>query len=195
MEKVKIWVMWSAQGPTIGQSTSVILAKTLWEWIAKLDCVLITWACPGLPNEAALWARWAWGYVIWVSPAFSEKEHKESYRSPLIWYDVILYTWEWLLERDIMNIRASDAIIVVWWWVWTLNEFTIAYDEWKLIWVLEWTWGIADHIPRILEICDRGQDGRVIIEKDPKQLVSKILMALKEYNQPTIEDEMVKGKV
>lgn len=193
-QKIKIWVMWSAQGPTIWNNSSILLAKALWEAIAKSWCILITWACPGLPNEAAIWARGAWWYVIWVSPAFSEEEHKKSYRSPLMWYDIVLYTWAWLLERDIVNIRASDAIIIIWGWVWTLNEFTIAYDEGKLVWVLQWTWWISDSIPRILEICGRSMEDRVIISKDPNELVSTVLLWLKKIIQPTFEDESVKSK-
>ena len=191
-QKIKIWVMWSAQWPNILKNTSINKARSLWKWIATLDCITITWACPGLPNEATLWAKWAGGYVIWISPAFSEKEHVETYKSPLTWYDLVLYTWKWLMERDITNIRFSDAIILIWWWIWTLNEFTIAYDEWKVIGILEWTWWISDNINRILEICDKKVKHKVITSNDPKILIKKVIFWLKEFPQPTFEDELIK---
>lgn len=191
MQKIKIWVMWSAQWPTIWRSDWIIKSQEVWKWIAKLDCILINWACPGLPNEAAIWAKEAWWFVIGISPAFSEYEHVETYRSPLSAYDVVMYTWKWLLERDITNIRSSDAIITVWWWVWTLNEFIVAYDELKIVWVLTWTWWTSDNIPKILKMCNREVTNRIIFDSDPKTLVEKVVLALKELPQPTLEDERV----
>ncbi len=193
-QKIKIWVMWSAQGPTLWKDQSTAKAKELWVWIAKYKCILITWACPGLPNEAALWADSENWYVIWISPAFSEKEHVETYRSPLTWYDMIIYTWKWLMERDITNIRSSDAIILVWGGIWTLNEFTIAYDEWKMIWILKGTWWISDNIPRVLDICNRSMEDRIVISSDPKELVERMILWLKEFPQPVFEDENDKTK-
>ena len=188
-QKIKIGVMWSAQGPTIEQDDSNIKAQKLWWWIAELDCILVTWACPWLPNEAAIWAKKKWGFILWISPAFSAEEHKTTYKSPYSAYDVILYTWKWLMERDVTNIRASDAIILAWGWVWTLNEFTIALDEWKVIWVFEWTWWISDNIPRIMEICWRKMEDRIIIDSDPKRLVERVILAVKQMKHPVSWDD------
>lgn len=190
-QKIKIWVMWSAQGPTLQKWDTALRVQELWKWIAKMDCVLITWACPGLPNEAAIWAKKNDWFVIWISPAFSEYEHKKIYRSPSADYDAIMYTWAWLMERDITNIRSSDAIIIVWWWVWTLNEFTIAYDEWKVVGILKWSWWISDNIPEILKMCNRPMENRIITASDPKKLVERVIIWIKELWQPKIEDERV----
>jgi len=190
-QKTKIWVMGSAQWPTTWKAEWVRLSQELWKWIAKTDCILINWACPGLPNEAAIWAKEAWGFVMWISPAFSEKEHLEDYKSPINSYDLILYTWRWLMWRDVTNIRWSDCIVLVWWWVWTLNEFIVAYDEQKLVWVLLWTWWIADWLPEILKTCNREINERIIFDSDPKILVEKMIIALKEMPQPKYADERV----
>lgn len=179
--KIKIWVMWSAQWPTLTQQKSILKAESLWSALAELWCIVVTWACPGLPNEAAIGAKQAWWFVIWMSPAYSEYEHKVIYSSPVTAYDIIVYTWEGLIERDITNIRSSDAIILVWWWVWTLNEFSIAFLEGKIIWVLKWTGGISEKIPEIMKISSSGPAWRVIIESDPKKLAHKVVLAVREY--------------
>ena len=191
-QQIKIWVMWSAQWPTLEKWETNLKAQELWSWIAKTWCTLVTWACPWLPNEAAIWAKKEWWFVIWISPAFSAKEHQETYRSPYSAYDMILYTGKWLMERDITNIRSSDAIILVWWWIGTLNEFSIAYEEWKIIGVLDWTWWISNHIPEIIKITDTELEDRIIISKDPKSLVSKVILGLKELTQPKYWDQKVK---
>jgi len=183
--------MWSAQGPTLERNDWVLKAQELWKWIAKLDCILVNWACPWLPNEAAIWAKESGWFVVWISPAFSEIEHVETYKSPLTSYDIVMYTGKWLLERDITNIRSSDAIITVWGWVWTLNEFIVAYDEMKIVWVLTWTWWVSDNLPAILEMCNREVTNRIIFDSDPKTLAEKVVLALKELPQPTVEDERV----
>jgi len=190
-QKTKIWVMWSAQWPTTWRNEWVLKSQELWKWIAKLDCILVNWACPWLPNEAAIWAKEAWWFVMWISPAFSEQEHVEMYKSPISEYDLIVYTGQWLMWRDVTNIRSSDAICLVWWWVWTLNEFIVAYDEQKIVWVLTWTWWIADWLPEILKICNREVTNRIIFESDPKLLVEKMVLALREMSQPEFADERV----
>ncbi len=192
--KLKIGVMGSAQGPTMGSDNSIQKAKELGKWIAKTDCILVNGACPGLPNEAAIEAKEAGGFVMGISPAFSEKEHVEMYKSPDIAYDVIIYTGLGLMERDIINIRSSDAIITVGGGIGTLNEFTVAYDEGKIVGILTGTGGISDHIPTILKMCNRKQTDRIIFDSDPRKLVESVVLALKELPPVIVEDErIVKG--
>lgn len=190
-QQTKIWVVWSAKWPNIKKITTVAKVKELWSWIAKTKCLMITGSCNWLPNEAAIWSKWAWWFVVWLSPAFSEQEHIEVYHAPLTSYDIVLYTWKWVKEKSLSNVRSVDAIIVVWGGVWTLNEFTIAYDEWKIIWILESTGWISDHIPELMEICNRELTGNIIISKDPRELVEKVVLATKQMYVPIEEDERV----
>ena len=111
--KIKIGVMGSAQGPTIGNGETILKARELGKWIAKTDCILVNGACPGLPNDAALAARENGGMVIGISPAFSWETHVKDYKSPDGAYDMIVYTGMGLMERDILNIRSSDAVIFI----------------------------------------------------------------------------------
>ena len=126
-----------------------------------------------------------------VSPAFSEKEHIENYKSPHEYYDIIIYTGLGLMERDIINIRSSDAIILLGGGVGTLNEFTVAYSEGKTVGVLTDTGGVSDHIEEILKICNREVNGRVVFDTDPGKLLEKVLDKLLKQPQPRTEDERV----
>ena len=189
--RVKIGVMGSASGPTLENERSVQLARDLGHWIAKAGCILVNGACPGLPDLAACSAKKAGGFVMGVSPAFSRREHLETYRSPIDWYDVILYTGLGLMERDITNIRSSDAIIVVGGGVGTLNEFTVAFEEKKVVGVLTGSGGVSDHVPAILKMCDRGvAEDRLLFDSDPKRLVSLVLRALETYEGPKHESQV-----
>lgn len=193
--KLRIGVMGSAQGPTIENQENIRNAIVLGDAIAKANCILVNGACPGLPDEAAYGAHKAGGFVMGVSPAFSEKEHIERYKSPYEYYDLILYTGMGLMERDIINIRSSDAIILLGGGVGTLNEFTVAYDEGKVIGVLKGSGGVSNHINEILEICSREMSDNIVFDTDPNKLLEKVLEAIKKSPQPISEDERVtKGK-
>ncbi|MBN2096402.1 LOG family protein [Candidatus Peregrinibacteria bacterium] len=189
--KLRIGVMGSAQGPTIENQENIKNAIILGDAIAKADCILVNGACPGLPDEAAYGAHKAGGVVMGVSPAFSEKEHIKKYKSPKEYYDIILYTGLGLMERDIINIRSSDAIVLLGGGIGTMNEFTVAYDEGKVIGVLEGSGGVSDHIEDILKICHREMNATIVFDKDPRKLLEKVLEAIKKQPQPISEDERV----
>lgn len=189
--KYRIGVMGSAQGPTIENQENIKKSIEIGHYIAKNDCILVNGACPGLPDEAAYGAHMAGGLTIGVSPAFSERAHVERYKSPYKNYDIILYTGMGLMERDIINIRSSDAIILLGGGIGTLNEFTVAYDEGKVIGVLTGSGGVSNHIKEILEICDRSLEGYIIFDTNPKQLVERVIHKLNNYATPMHEDQRV----
>lgn len=185
--------MGSAQGPTIENQENIKKAIQLGHHIAHADCILVNGACPGLPDEAAYGAHEAGGFTMGVSPAFSEKEHTNRYRSPIDYYDMILFTGLGLMERDIINIRSSDAIILLGGGVGTLNEFTVAYDEGKVVGVLEGSGGVSNHIEEILKICDRELSGSIVFDADPEKLLQKVLEAIEAFPHPENEDQRVTG--
>lgn len=189
--KLKIGVMGSAQGPTIKNDSSVIKAEQVGKYIALNNCILINGACPGLPNDAARGAKNAGGFVMGISPGFSLYEHIEKYSSPNKYYDIILFTGMGLMERDIINIRSSDAIVIVGGGVGTLNEFIIAYDEDRHVGVLKGSGGISDHIETILKFAHRQLNDKVIIEEDPKILIEKLIRHINNDKRAMVEDQRV----
>ena len=194
IHKTKIGVMGSSQGPTITKEKSNALSRQLGRAIASSGAITLTGACPGLPHEAIIGAKSAGGFTMGISPAFSLAQHVASYHSPSAQlYDVLLFTGMGLMERDIINIRSSSAIIIVGGGIGTLNEFTIAFDEGRIIGVLRGTGGIAEDIPAIVERCGRQLDGRVVFSADPDKLVQKVLEKLASAPPMLVEDERVVG--
>ena len=63
--------------------------------------------------------------------------------------------------RNVVNVRTSDIVIVVCGGIGTLNEFTIAYDEGKVIGVLEGSEGVADEISGLLRKIGKESRGLV----------------------------------
>ena len=60
----------------------------------------------------------------------------------------------------------------------TLNEFTIAYDEGKIIGVLEESGGIAARIRDIIQACNKPTLGKVFFDRDPIKLVAACVAAI-----------------
>lgn len=193
IDKIKIGVMGSASGPTLENIEYLKEAFELGRQIALQGCILINGACPGLPDEAAKGAQEEGGFVFGVSPAYSKFEHEQEYRSPIN-HDFVLFTGMGFMERDIINIRSADAIVIVGGGIGSLNEFTIAYDEERPIGVLTNTGGISDDIEEILKMCDRKMKDWIILESDPKILVEKLIKICEDYSYPKYEDSRVKDR-
>jgi len=183
--------MGSAQGPTLKVQENIKKSIMIGQEIARADCILVNGACPGLPDEAAYGAKNVGGLTMGISPAFSEHEHTKKYKSPSENYDIILYTGMGLMERDLINIRSSDAIIILGGGIGTLNEFTVAFDEGKVIGVLTGTGGVSNHVEKVLEICGRKMEDYVVFDSDPKTLIQKVLDKLNNSERPKFEDERI----
>jgi uncharacterized protein (TIGR00725 family) len=157
-------------------------AREIGRQIAKHGGAVITGACWGMPNEAVIGAKEVGGFTIGVSPAISEKKHKEDYQFPTENYDFIFYTGYGFSARDVWLMRMSDAVIFICGRIGTLNEFTICFEDNNLMGVLEGTGGTADMIKNIIKKAHKGP-GWIIYEKDPKKLVDKICQEIdKERN-------------
>jgi uncharacterized protein (TIGR00725 family) len=154
------------------------LAECLGEALAQRECILVTGATTGLPDLVARAFRRSGGFALGISPAHDRKEHLERYGLPDEGADVIVYTGFGYKGRNVVNVRSADIVIVFGGATGTLNEFTIAYDEGKMIGVLEGTGGIADHIREVIQFCNKPTRGVVIFEKDPQKLVAQCLQKL-----------------
>lgn len=155
-------------------------AYQLGKLIAEHNFILITGACPGLPYECARGAKENGGLSIGISPALSLDEHVHKYHSPSDTFDIIIYTGSGLMGREVTNIRSSDMVIILGGQSGTLGEFSIAYDEGKLIGVLEGSGGITTQLPGIENTFTKTTGAKVIYEADPAVLVS---LMTKHYKQ------------
>lgn len=174
MMKIKIGVMGSAtEKLTKKQKQKAI---ELGRAVGRHDCIMVTGACPGLPHLAAKGAKQVGGMVVGISPALSLVEHVKKYDAPTKHHDLLIYTGSGLMGREVVNIRSSDIVVIIGGRSGTLGEFSIAYDEGKLIGVLQETGGIADQIDIILDICRIKDTGaKVICHTDPQKLVARVL--------------------
>lgn len=192
--RLKIGVMGSASGPQLESEESQKKAFALGKEIGKRNHIFINGACPGLPNDALLGAKEAGGFTVGISPAFSLNEHVNEYQSPHE-NDFIIYTGAGFMERDIINIRSSDGVVIIGGGIGTLNELTIAYEEGHPIGILTETGGISDHVPHIVEdLCKRQVAPNMVFDPDPVALLDKLEVAIKAYPLPIHEDGRVVDK-
>ncbi|MEW6127487.1 MAG: hypothetical protein AB1757_10670 [Acidobacteriota bacterium] len=143
--------------------------------IAESGCCLLTGACPGLPHEAVLGAKEVGGHVVGISPAVSLKEHIETFDSPYQEYDVLIFTGLGLMGRELINIRSCDIVLVVGGRSGTLGEFSIAYEEGKLIGVLSGTGGITSTLPALEAALGKKTGAEVIYDANPDHLIELLL--------------------
>ena len=192
--RLKIGVMGSASGPQLESKEAARIAKALGHEIGRRDYIFINGACPGLPNDALIGAKEAGGFTVGISPAFSLTDHITEYSSPHD-HDFIIYTGQGFMERDIINIRSSDGVVIVGGGIGTLNELTIAYEEGRPIGILTNTGGISNHVPEIIEkMCQRMVPPNMVFDDDPIKLLDKIAIAISAYPLPTHGDGRVVDK-
>lgn len=161
-------------GPRLMEHT-----ERLGRLIAEHGMVVVTGATTGAPYWAAKGAKRAGGFVIGISPAASKLQHVNTYRLPVDYHDLIIYTGFGYSGRNLLLTRASDAIITLCGRIGTLNEFTNAFEDEKPQGVLVGSGGTTDMIKEILERAHRGF-GKVVFESDPEVLLEKVIALIQE---------------
>jgi len=173
--KIKIGVMGSAE-----QSSARLLgesAKVLGRAIAGRDLILLTGATTGLVYESGKAAHDAGVFHIGISPAINRQEHIERYELPTDACDAIIYTGFGLKGRNVVLVRSCDVLLFIAGSIGSLNEFTIAYDEGKVIGCLTGTGGVADEIQMIVGTFPKQTQARVFYHDDPGTLLERCLAA------------------
>jgi uncharacterized protein (TIGR00725 family) len=170
--KLTIGVMGSSAIPN---AETELLAFKTGQWIAKKGALLITGATTGLPLSAAKGAKVTGGEVIGFSPAPNWLLHKET-GYPTEFHDLIVCTGLTSPGRNLLNVRASHGLIFIGGSMGALNEFTIAYDENKIIGILEGTGGFCNHLQEwMLHLAKPHNRSILIYEKSPEYLVQKVV--------------------
>lgn len=154
--------------------------------IAKHNCVLLTGATIGVPQWATRGAKAAGGVSIGLSPAVSKQAHVRTYKLPTKYMDLIIYTGFDYSGRNMLMTKASDGVIMVCGRIGTLNEFTTAFEDKRVIGVLTNTGGEEQEVENILKIAQRGRK-RIVFDSDPKSLVEKVIKAIKENERHHLE--------
>jgi uncharacterized protein (TIGR00725 family) len=171
--KTKVGVMGSAEAvtPTTLREKAVALGQA----IASRKVILLSGATTGLVYQAGKAAREAGAFHIGVSPAGDEREHVERYELPLDACSAIIYTGFGLKGRNVVLVRSCDVVLFIAGSIGSLNEFTIAYDEGKVIGCLTGTGGVADRVEELVRTFHKPTKARVVYDSDPANLIERCL--------------------
>ncbi len=177
--KIKVGIMGSADETLVGVAADATREKaaSLGRAAAARDLVVLTGATTGLPYAAGHAAHRAGALHVGVSPAADEREHATTYQLPADGCDVMVYTGFGLKGRNVVLVRSCDVVIIVGGSVGALNEFTIAYDEGKVIGCLTGTGGVADEAARLVNTFPKATAARVFHDDDPARLLDTCLEA------------------
>jgi hypothetical protein len=147
--------------------------------IALNKCVLITGATIGVPQWSTRGAKSVGGISIGLSPAVSKQAHIRTYHLPTKYMDLIIYTGFDYTGRNMLMTRTADGVIVICGRIGTLNEFTTAFEDKRVVGVLTKTGGTQEWIDEILRDSKRGKRW-VVFDDDPVRLVKRVIKRIGE---------------
>jgi len=169
--KIKVGIMGSAEAKPELRDKAIALGRA----IASRDVILLTGATTGLIYETGKAASDAGALHIGISPASAKREHVERYRLPLDACSVMIYTGFGLKGRNVVLVRSCDVVLLIAGSMGSLNEFTIAYDEGKVIGCLTGTGGVADEVERLVRTFQQETKAQTLYDDDPEKLIDRCL--------------------
>jgi uncharacterized protein (TIGR00725 family) len=178
---IKIGVMGSASTSMSAEDLPRVddLAQRLGKKLAAASCVLITGELDGIPGRVVAAHSQHGGLSVGISPAHSAVEHAALYGTPPCPSTVVIYSGFGFKGRNVIAVRSADIVLLFSGGIGTLNEFTIAYDEGKVIGLLQGTGGVADLAQSLLDTLPVRSTGAVVIaDPDPEQLVDRCIARL-----------------
>jgi len=154
-------------------------ASALGQSLAGRNVVLMTGATTGIVYLVGKTAKASGVFHVGVSPANSPGEHVERYQLPTDACDLIVYTGFGLKGRNVVLVRSCQIVLFIAGAMGSLNEFTIAHDEGKVIGCLTGTGGVADEADYLLQKFAKETGADVIQDQHPKRLLDACLAALR----------------
>ncbi|CAN5431745.1 hypothetical protein BH20ACI3_BH20ACI3_35800 [soil metagenome] len=178
---ITVGVMGSASDASEGPTGDALrkTASALGRSFAGRDVVLMTGATSGIVYLVGKAAQTSGVFHIGVSPATAHKEHVELYQLPTDACDLIVYTGFGLKGRNVVLVRSCEIVIFIAGAMGSLNEFTIAHDEGKVIGCLTGTGGVADEADYLLQKFSNDTGASLIQSQHPEQLLDACLTALR----------------
>jgi hypothetical protein len=189
--KIKICVSGAADTTYCGKN-ALEIAKSLGREIIEQGGIIVTGATTGWPLWSAMGAKEVGGTSIGLSPAATEKEHVEEWGLPIDFLDTIIYTGQGFPGRDILLTRTTDAVILACGRIGTIHEFTVAFEDDKPIGILEGEWEMDETLKGIIEHGHRPNP-KIIFDKDPKNLVARIIELVKKDKDDVEENGLIKA--
>jgi uncharacterized protein (TIGR00725 family) len=153
-------------------------AGALAQAIAARKLQLLTGATTGIVYLVGKIAHDAGAFHVGISPAGDAREHSEKYKLPVDACDLIVYTGFGLKGRNVVLVRSCEIVLFVAGAMGSLNEFTIAHDEGKIIGCLRGTGGVADEADQLLRKFAKDTGARVFQNADPDKLLDECLAEL-----------------
>jgi len=178
---IKVGVMGSA-GDAPGVSDKEALAEkanALALALAERPMLLLTGATTGIVYVVGKAAHEAGILHVGISPANDSVEHVERYKLPIDACNLIVYTGFGLKGRNVVLVRSCDIVLFIAGAMGSLNEFTIAHDEGKVIGCLTGTGGVADEVDYLLKKFSKTTTARVFQNEDPGKLLDICLGELR----------------
>ena len=166
-------------GTTTIKETAIFLGRA----IAARDLILLSGATTGVIHLVGKTARDAGAFHIGISPAENEHEHVERFQLPTDACDAIVYTGFGLKGRNVVLVRTCDIVVFIAGSIGSLNEFTIAYDEGKIIGCLAGTGGVADEIKHIAKTFPKKTKARIVYDDDSAKLIDACLVKVRAAGQ------------
>ena len=178
--KIKVGVMGSASdAASAGKVALWQKGSELAQAIVAQDVIVLSGATTGVVYVVGKAVRDAGVLHVGISPAANSQEHVADYELPLDACDAIIYTGFGLKGRNVVLVRSCDVVLFIAGGMGSLNEFTIAHDEGKVIGCLTSTGGVADEAEYLLEKFSKQTGARIFQDNDPQQLLDACFGAFK----------------
>ncbi|MGH9871039.1 MAG: hypothetical protein ACRD9S_01085 [Pyrinomonadaceae bacterium] len=182
---ITVGVMGSA-GDAPGVSNKEALAEkanALALALAERKVLLLTGATTGIVYVVGKAAREAGIFHVGVSPANNSDDHVDTYQLPLDACNLIVYTGFGLKGRNVVLVRSCNIVLFIAGAMGSLNEFTIAHDEGKVIGCLTGTGGVADEVDYLLKRFAKNTGTRVFQDEDAGRLLNACINELRKRQQ------------